>query len=229
MTWNEILNNEVQQEYYVKGIAPFLRQEYAQHECYPHKNNIFRAFYSIPSPEDVKVIILGQDPYHEPGQAMGLAFSVLESCPNPPSLINIIEEIKNEFNITDSTVRKLYYGDLDFLANQGVLLLNTTLTVRRGQANSHANCGWQTFTDHVISAIDSCNHPMVVMLWGKYAQRKKFLFKNTNALILTTSHPSPFSANRGFFGCKHFVKCNEYLNANGIQPIDWTGGIVKEE
>lgn len=224
MTWNEILQNEISQEYYQNGIAPFLRQEYAQFECYPSKDNIFKAFYSIPSPENVKVVILGQDPYHEPGQANGLAFSVQRDCVNPPSLNNIIDEVQHEFNVQG--INAVNYGDLTCWAKQGVLLLNTTLTVRRGQANSHSGCGWTTFTDHIIQYLNSMNQPMVFMLWGKYAQRKKYLVNNNKILVLTTSHPSPFSANRGFFGCNHFVKCNEYLKANNIQPIDWTGGAV---
>ena len=226
MTWNEILQNEIRQDYYANGVAPFLQEEYSKYTCYPPKENIFKAFYSIPTPEDVKVVILGQDPYHEPGQANGLAFSVTRDCVNPPSLINIINEVFHEFNIPDGTLCNINHGDLTCWANQGVLLLNTTLTVRRGLANSHSNCGWTIFTDHIIEYLNSLNRPMVFMLWGKYAQRKKYLVNNSNILVLTTSHPSPFSANRGFLGCNHFVKCNEYLKANGIEPIDWTGGLA---
>lgn len=224
MTWNEILQNEIKQDYYVNGIAPFLREEYSKYTCYPNKDNIFKAFYSMPSPEDVKVVILGQDPYHEPGQANGLAFSVQRDCVNPPSLVNIIDEVYHEFNVKG--VYNLSHGDLTCWANQGVLLLNTTLTVRRGQANSHSNCGWNIFTDHIIQYLNDLNKPMVFMLWGKYAQRKRYLVNNNHILVLTTSHPSPFSANKGFLGCNHFIKCNEYLKANGIQPIDWLGGEV---
>jgi uracil-DNA glycosylase len=224
MTWNDLIQNEQTKDYYANGIIPFLKEEYANYECYPPKENIFKALYSIPTPDDVKVIILGQDPYHEPGQAMGLSFSVPENCTNPPSLKNIIKEVQHEMCIKDDSIdRPLYHGDLTYLAKQGVLLLNSTLTVRRGQANSHADCGWQQFTDTIISTLNEMNHPMVVMLWGKYAQRKSHLITGNKILVLTTSHPSPFSANRGFMGCNHFVKCNEYLKANGIEPIDWLG------
>lgn len=225
MTWNELIQNEKRQEYYANGIIPFLQREYFEYECYPPKEMIFNAFYSISSPEDVKVVIIGQDPYHEPGQAMGLSFSVHENCiPNPPSLQNIIKEIKHEYNMdNDHYDRPLYRGDLTYLAKQGVLLLNATLTVRRGQANSHADCGWQIFTDHIIEYLDMLNKPMVFMLWGKFAQNKRVLLTGNNIKILTTSHPSPFSVNRGFFGCNHFIQCNEYLKQNGLEPIDWIG------
>ena len=218
MFWNDFLQIETQQDYYVNGIAPFLREEYSKYECYPEKNNIFKAFRETVSPDNVKVVILGQDPYHEPGQANGLAFSVSHDCQNPPSLQNIIKEMENEFG------RKYQGdGDLSYLAKQGVLLLNTTLTVRRGQANSHSDCGWTIFTDNIIQRLNTEQHPIVYMLWGKYAQRKEHLICNSNALILKTSHPSPFSANKGFLGCNHFRTCNYFLIKNGSQPIDWLG------
>lgn len=224
MNWTELLNKEIQQDYYQKNIATFLRKEYAKHECYPHKDNIFKAFYSIPSPEDVKVVIIGQDPYHEPGQANGLAFSVSHDCKNPPSLQNIIKEMENEFG-------QEYKGDgdLTYLANQGVLLLNATLTVRRGEANSHAECGWQTFTDNIIQYLGSLDKPIVFMLWGKFAQNKSKLITNKNALVLKAPHPSPYSASRGFFGCNHFVQCNQYLLSNGIEPINWLESVKPVE
>ena len=225
MTWNEMLQNEIKQDYYANGIAPFLKEEYEKYECYPPKENIFSAFYSIPSPEDVKVIIIGQDPYHEPGQANGLAFSVQHDCLNPPSLKNIITEVydnypasaKKEHNDIDD-------GDLTFLAEQGVLLLNATLTVRKGEANAHANCGWQIFTDNIIKQICELGNPLVFMLWGKFAQKKENLIMNTsnnNILVLKTTHPSPFSANKGFLGCKHFSKCNKFLAKNNLKEINW--------
>ena len=223
MTWNEFILNEQKQDYYANGIIPFLQYEYSQYECYPPKNEIFRGIFSIPSPEDVKVVILGQDPYHEPGQANGMAFSVRTECPNPPSLQNIIKEICNEYGVGIEENPPLFHGDLEYLAKQGVLLLNTTLSVRRGQANSHSECGWQIFTDHIIQYLDMLNKPIVFMLWGKYAQSKSYLITGSNAKVLRTSHPSPFSANRGFLGCNHFVQCNEFLKANGLKPIDWLG------
>ena len=219
ITWNEVLSKEISKEYYKNEVVPFLRQEYSSYECYPSKDNIFKAFYSIPNPSDIKVVILGQDPYHEPGQANGLAFSVKENVKNPPSLENIIQEIQNEYGYSTS---RLESGDLTYLANQGVLLLNSTLTVRRGQANSHSECGWQTFTDDIIRFINLLPQPIVFMLWGKYARRKKNLIINRhNRLILETSHPSPLSANKGFLGCDHFKNCNKYLIENGVQPIEW--------
>jgi uracil-DNA glycosylase len=225
MTWNEMLQNEINQDYYANGIAPFLKEEYEKYECYPPKENIFSAFYSIPSPEDVKVIIIGQDPYHEPGQANGLAFSVQHDCLNPPSLKNIITEIYDNYSASaKKECNDIDDGDLTFLAEQGVLLLNATLTVRKGEANSHANCGWQIFTDNIIRQICELGNPLVFMLWGKFAQKKENLIMNTSntkTLVLKTSHPSPFSANRGFLGCKHFAKCNSFLVKNGISEINW--------
>lgn len=224
--WTEIIQEQQKQDYYYSNLAPFLKEEYANYECYPVAENVFRALYATKSPDNVKVVILGQDPYHEPGQAMGLSFSVPEGCPNPPSLQNIIKEVKYEYQIDDNIDRKLYHGDLTYLAEQGVLLLNTTLTVRKGEPNSHSNCGWQIFTDSIIEYLNDMNEPMVFMLWGKYAQRKKRLITNDKILVLTTSHPSPFSANRGFMGCNHFIKCNEFLKQHYMNPIDWLGGEI---
>lgn len=229
MTWNELIKNEKEQDYYANHLAPLMRNEYENFVCYPAKENIFKALYSIKSPEDVKVVIIGQDPYHEPGQAMGLSFSVPTDVKNPPSLQNIIKEIQRETNISKEFNCQLYSGDLTFWAEQGVLLLNSTLTVRKGNANSHANSGWQTFTDHIIQAIDEINNPVVYMLWGKFAQNKMKLITGSNALVLTASHPSPFSANRGFFGCDHFIKCNGYLRNQGLEGINWFGKTIGEE
>jgi uracil-DNA glycosylase len=217
-TWYQFLKEETEKEYYVNSLAPFLREEYANNECYPIKDNIFNAFKAIPTPLDVKVVIIGQDPYHEPGQANGLAFSVSPEVALPPSLKNIYKEISDEFNLEMNMTN----GDLTYLANQGVLLLNNTLTVRKGQANSHEGKGWTEFTDNMITKISDCNTGIVFMLWGKFAQSKESLInKDNNHLILKTSHPSPFSAKRGFLGCGHFKTCNEFLIANGKQPIVW--------
>lgn len=216
MTWNELISKEQHKHYYI-DMVPILRSEYSNYECYPSKENIFKAMYSIKSPEDVKVVIIGQDPYHEPGQAMGLSFSVPNDVLAPPSLVNIINELEREYNTKYNNG-----NDLTFWANQGVLLLNSTLTVRRGKANSHANIGWQIFTDNIIEYLGSLNKPMVFMLWGKFAKSKKKLINN-NSLILETTHPSPLSANKGFLGCDHFIKCNEYLKNNNVEQIDWFG------
>lgn len=217
-TWYQFLKEETLKDYYVNNLAPFLREEYANNECYPIKDNIFNAFKAIPTPLDVKVVIIGQDPYHEPGQANGLAFSVSPEVALPPSLKNIYKEISDEFNLEMDMTN----GDLTYLANQGVLLLNSTLTVRKGQANSHEGKGWTEFTDNMITKISNCNTGIVFMLWGKFAQTKESLInKDNNHLILKTSHPSPFSAKRGFLGCGHFKTCNEFLAANGKQPILW--------
>ena len=218
MTWQEMISDEQKKEYYQKMI-PMLKSEYSNYECYPLKENIFKAFNSIPSPEDVKVVILGQDPYHEPGQANGLAFSVNHGIKIPPSLVNIIKEI--EFEFQDKYKGD---GDLTYLAKQGVLLLNSTLTVRRGNANSHSSIGWQIFTDNMVKHIDSLNKPIVYMLWGNYAIKKRYLINNRLACILTAPHPSPLSANRGFFGCGHFISCNKYLEKYELPTINWLGG-----
>jgi uracil-DNA glycosylase len=164
----------------------------------------------------VKVVILGQDPYHEKGQAHGLAFSTPEGRPIPRSLKNIFKEINNEYGnpIPES-------GCLESWANQGVFLLNTVLTVEEGNANSHSKCGWQIFTDNVIKLLDCQTQPIVFMLWGKQAEKKKELIKNPNHLVLITSHPSPFSARRGFFGSNHFIKANEFLKQNNLKEINW--------
>lgn len=235
MTWNEIIQNEQKQDYYANGIVPFLQEEYMKHICFPAKENIFKALYATSSPENVKVVIIGQDPYHEPGEAMGLAFSVYENFSNPPSLKNIIQEVTNEYSekaiIKQDTGKqiikpcKLLDGNLSFWATQGVLLLNASLTVRCHFPNSHANCGWQIFTDHIIEYLDKLNQPMVFMLWGKFAQNKARLLTNKNICVLKTSHPSPLSAYRGFMGCGHFKQCNDYLVQHNLTPIDWLGGI----
>ena len=216
MTWNEILQNEVTQSYYINELAPFLREEYEKYECYPEKDKIFNAFYNTPSFDATRVVILGQDPYHEPGQAQGLSFSVPNDVKRPPSLVNIVKELESEYGTEYPET-----NDLTYLAEQGVLLLNTTLTVRKGSAGSHFGHGWETFTDNIIKILGEREEPMVFLLWGKHAQSKKKLITSKNALVLTTSHPSPFSFKRGFEGCGHFVKCNDFLVANELKPINW--------
>lgn len=212
--WDSILNEEFEKEYF-KDIMEFIDEEYSSKTVYPPKEEIFNAFKFTPASK-VKVVILGQDPYHEEGQAHGLAFSTPEGRPIPRSLKNIFKEIEDEYNypIPDS-------GCLEKWAKQGVFLLNTVLTVREGEANSHSDCGWQTFTDNVIKALNEQPQPIVFLLWGKQAEKKMELLENPNHLVLVTSHPSPFSARRGFFGCNHFRLANEYLRKNDIEEIDW--------
>ena len=213
--WNELICQESKKPYYSESLIPFIEQEYASSEVYPEKENIFRAFELTPL-QDVKAVILGQDPYHEPGQAHGLAFSVTEGITIPPSLRNICEEIHTEYGygIPKS-------GNLESWARQGVLLLNTVLTVRAHEANSHAGHGWETFTDAVLKELNRQDHPIVFMLWGGNAQKKASLIDNPAHLVLKTSHPSPLSVYRGFRGCGHFRMCNAFLSANGLGTIDW--------
>ena len=212
--WDSILNEEFEKEYF-KEIMEFIDEEYSSKTVYPPKDEIFNAFKFTPASK-VKVVIIGQDPYHEEGQAHRLAFSNPEGRPIPRSLKNIFKEIEEEYGypIPDS-------GCLEKWAKQGVFLLNTVLTVREGEANSHSDCGWQTFTDNVIKALNEQPQPIVFLLWGKQAEKKMELLENPNHLVLVTSHPSPFSARRGFFGCNHFRLANEYLRKNDIEEIDW--------
>ena len=212
--WDSALSEEFKKEYF-KEIEEFIESEYASKTIYPPKEDIFNAFKFTPL-GNVKVVILGQDPYHENGQAHGLAFSTPEGRPIPRSLKNIFKEIQDEYSypIPES-------GCLEKWAKQGVFLLNTVLTVREGEANSHSDCGWQTFTDNIIKIINEQDRPIVFMLWGKQAEKKTELLTNPNHLVLTTSHPSPFSARRGFFGCSHFKKANEFLKENDIDEINW--------
>ena len=212
--WDLILESEFKKEYFL-NIVDFIDREYESKTIYPPYDEIFNAF-KLTSINDVKVVILGQDPYHEKGQAHGLAFSTPEGRPIPRSLKNIFKEIKNEYDfpIPDS-------GCLENWARQGVFLLNTVLTVEEGNANSHSDCGWQIFTDNVIKILNEQNQPIVFLLWGKQAEKKKELITNPNHLILITSHPSPFSARRGFFGSNHFKLANEFLKENNIDEINW--------
>ena len=213
--WDLHLKDEFEKEYFLK-IKEFIDREYASKTIYPPYDEIFNAFRLTPL-SNVKVVILGQDPYHEKGQAHGLAFSTPEGRPIPKSLKNIFKEITAEYGypLPDS-------GCLEPWAKQGVFLLNTVLTVEDGNANSHSKCGWQTFTDNVIKVLNTQTQPIVYMLWGKQAEKKKELITNPNHLVLISSHPSPFSARRGFFGCNHFKLANEFLKENKKEEIDWS-------
>ncbi|WP_026489777.1 uracil-DNA glycosylase [Butyrivibrio sp. XBB1001] len=213
--WLPALNEEFHKEYY-KNLFEFVKIEYSTHVVYPPSDDIFNALHLTPL-KDVKVLILGQDPYHEPGQAHGLSFSVLPGkADTPPSLQNIYKELNDDLGCYVPN-----NGYLKKWADQGVLLLNTVLTVRAHQANSHKGKGWENFTDAIIRAVNEQDRPIVYMLWGKPAQMKKSMLNNPKHLILEAPHPSPLSAYRGFFGCKHFSQCNEFLKKNGIAPIDW--------
>lgn len=212
--WDEVLSDLFSSELYLK-IREFLKKEYSERIIYPDMYDIFNAFKYTPF-SNVKAVILGQDPYHGEGQAHGLCFSVKEGVPLPPSLNNIYKEIYSDLGIKEPVS-----GCLTKWAKQGVMLLNTTLTVRAGAANSHASCGWQTFTDEVIKRLASREQPMVFLLWGANARAKKTFIDAKKHLILECAHPSPLSAFNGFFGCKHFSKTNEFLIKNGIQPVNW--------
>lgn len=215
--WSEFFEAEQKKEYYGRLMA-FVEEEYKNGVCYPPKENIFHAF-ELTSPQSVKAVILGQDPYHEPNQAHGLCFSVLPSQPKlPPSLKNIYKEIEREFGGLNRQ-----NGFLEDLAKQGVLMLNTVLTVRQGQAASHKKQGWEEFTDNVIKYVNSLDKPIVFFLWGNPAREKKPLLTNPRHLVLETSHPSPLSVRRGFEGCNHFRLCNEFLVENEEKPINWAG------
>lgn len=212
--WKDSLINEYNSEYY-KELTAFLKNEYSTKVIYPPATEIFNALKYTPLSR-VKAVILGQDPYHEPNQAHGLCFSVLPGNPAPPSLENIFKELKDDCGCYIPN-----NGYLKKWADQGVLLLNTVLTVRAHAANSHAGHGWERFTDAVIKAVNEENRPIVFLLWGSPAQKKAAFLNNPNHLILKAPHPSPLSAYRGFFGCKHFSKANEFLTSNGCTPIDW--------
>lgn len=213
-SWKLRLQSEFDQPYF-SALTAFVRQEYASGECYPPGRKIFNAFSQTPF-ESVKVVLLGQDPYHEPGQAMGLSFSVPEGMMLPPSLRNIYAEVSAE---TGAPIPAS--GDLTRWARQGVLLLNATLTVRRGQAGSHQRRGWETFTDAAIRALATERQHLVFMLWGAYAGQKAAFIDPQRHLVLRSPHPSPLSAHRGFFGNHHFQLCNDYLTQCGLTPIQW--------
>ncbi len=212
--WDEILEDEFNKPYYLK-LRQFLKEEYGTKTIYPHMNNIFSALKAS-SFKDTKVVILGQDPYHEPNQAHGLCFSVLKGVTPPPSLVNIYKELHDDIGFKIPT-----HGELTKWAEQGILMLNTVLTVRKGLANSHKGMGWETFTDRVISELNKKDTPVVFLLWGSPARQKAEIITNPIHIKLTCPHPSPLSAYRGFFGCKHFSKTNEILIKNGLAPIDW--------
>ncbi|MBR0598768.1 uracil-DNA glycosylase [Sinanaerobacter chloroacetimidivorans] len=211
--WDQILEGEFEKEYY-KSLRAFLVSEYRTRIVYPSMYDIFNALKFTPY-HGVKAVILGQDPYHEPNQAHGLCFSVKRGVPKPPSLVNIFKELK-----TDLGMEPPDHGNLEDWTKEGVLLLNTVLTVRNGQANSHKGKGWEIFTDRVIEHLNQREKPMVFLLWGANAKAKTGLITNQNHLILTAAHPSPLSAHNGFFGCRHFSKTNEFLSRYG-ESINW--------
>ena len=214
-SWNALLSSEFEKPYF-QALTAFVKKEYSEHTCYPKGKEIFAAFDQCPV-ENLKVVLLGQDPYHGEGQANGLSFSVRDGIAHPPSLVNIFREIQEDL--------KLPYpesGNLSRWAEQGVLLLNATLTVRANTAGSHQGQGWETFTDAVIKSIsDNCQH-IVFLLWGGFAKKKMVLIDTQKHCVLSSGHPSPLSANRGhWFGNKHFSKTNEYLTSVGEENIDW--------
>ena len=221
MNTEEFIALESSKPYYSE-LMKFVDAEYAAGEVFPPREKIFRSLELTPI-DSVKCVILGQDPYHDVGQAHGLAFSVNPGVKIPPSLANIYKELQDELGtyIPDN-------GFLEKWAKQGVLLLNTVLTVRAHEANSHKGKGWEKFTDSVISEVNKLDTPVVFMLWGKPAQSKKKLLTNPKHLVLETVHPSPLSVYRGFWGCGHFAKCNEFLKANGEAPIDWQIENIRE-
>ena len=213
-SWKERLDGEFSKEYFAE-LTDFVRSAYVKGSVYPPPAKIFRAFDLCPF-DEVKVVILGQDPYHGPGQANGLCFAVGEEVKLPPSLVNIYKEIEADLGI--AMPRK---GSLENWARQGVLLLNATLTVAARQAGSHQNKGWEEFTDAAIAKLAEEREGLVFMLWGRYAQNKGAVIDEKKHLVLKAPHPSPFSAHSGFFGCKHFSKANQYLAAMGQEPVKW--------
>ena len=215
-SWKEALKPEFGKSYF-EQITRHIKTEKTQGKIiYPPGSVIFNAFNTTPL-KDVKVVILGQDPYHGPGQAHGLCFSVQKGVPPPPSLVNIFKELKEDIGIATPGS-----GDLTHWAQQGVFLLNASLTVRAGEPMSHAKIGWAVFTDTVIKTISDQKQHVVFMLWGKFAQEKRNLIDESKHLVLRAAHPSPLSASAGFFGCKHFSKANDWLRSKGIDPVDWS-------
>lgn len=212
--WDNILSDEWTKPYYLK-LRQFLKSEYGTRHIYPNMNDIFNSL-KYTSFENTKVVIIGQDPYHGPGQAHGLCFSVKEGVEPPPSLQNIFKELN-----ADTGKPIPLSGELTNWAKQGVLLLNTVLTVREGQPTSHKGAGWEIFTDRVISELNKKTTPVVFLLWGAHAQKKAEIITNPIHYKLATVHPSPLSASRGFFGCRHFSKANAILEKNGLTPIEW--------
>ena len=212
--WDELLKGEFEKEYYLK-LREFLKKEYFTYQVYPNMYDIFNAL-KYTSYSDVKAVIIGQDPYHGPGQAHGLCFSVQKGIAIPPSLQNMYKELHSDLGIPPAN-----HGYLKKWTDSGVLMMNAVLTVRGGQANSHRNMGWEIFTDRVIELLNKREQPIVFILWGNNAKQKMKLITNPNHLILQAAHPSPLSAFNGFFGCKHFSKTNDFLAIHGIAPIDW--------
>lgn len=213
-SWASRLQSEFDAPYF-QQLTQFVKQEYASGPCYPPGPEIFNAFNLCPFPE-VKVVIIGQDPYHEPGQAEGLCFSVKDGVQKPPSLVNIFKEIEDDLGRPAPAT-----GSLRRWAEQGVFLLNATLTVRAHQAGSHQSHGWETFTDAVIRRLSEEREHLVFILWGSFAQRKGQVINRSRHLVLASAHPSPLSAYRGFFGNHHFSRANDYLIEHGLQPISW--------
>ena len=212
-SWFDLLKSETEKEYFT-NLQNFLKAERERYDVYPEDELVFNALNFVPY-DKVKVVILGQDPYHEPGQAHGLSFSVLDPTPLPPSLVNIYQEIRDDLGIEPEKS-----GDLSRWAKQGVLLLNTTLTVRKHVAMSHKGKGWEEFTGKIIKLLATRKEPMVFILWGAHAGQFASEIPPQH-LVLKGPHPSPLSAYRGFFGCKHFSKCNQFLKEHGLEPIDW--------
>jgi uracil-DNA glycosylase len=213
-SWDNLLRNEFESEYY-QNLRGFLKEEYKNFTVYPDMYDIFNALKTTDY-DDVKAVILGQDPYHGEGQAHGLCFSVKRGITPPPSLKNIFKELHDDLNIKVPS-----HGCLEDWAKGGVLLLNTVLTVRAHEANSHKDRGWEVLTSRIIKLLDDREKPIVFILWGSPARSKKVLIKNPSHLVLEASHPSPLSAYNGFFGCKHFSKTNAFLTEQGLPPIDW--------
>lgn len=213
-SWDILLKDEFEKPYYL-NLRRFLAQEYKTQTIYPHMNDIFNAL-KYTDYQNVKVVILGQDPYHQPNQAHGLCFSVKKGVTPPPSLQNMYKEIHAEYGYPIPN-----HGELTYWAEQGVLMLNTVLTVRESQPNSHKGMGWEIFTDDIISLLNQRPEPMVFLLWGANARAKTKLITNPAHLVLCSAHPSPLSAYNGFFGNNHFKKANEFLKSNGLKEIDW--------
>lgn len=216
LTWTDILSAEKQQDYF-KEVLAFVESERARGKTiYPPNNEVFNSLAFTPFSR-VKVVIIGQDPYHGPQKAHGLCFSVKPPTPPPPSLVNIFLELKNDLGI-----QRPCHGNLEAWARQGVLLLNAVLTVEEGKPGSHANKGWERFTSKIIEELNTRKEHLVFLLWGAYAQKKAECVDRSRHLVLTAPHPSPLSAHRGFLGCKHFSQANAYLAQNGLEPIDWS-------
>lgn len=213
-SWRNALSAEFQKDYFF-DLKQTLQEEKSSFTVFPESKNIFNAFDSTPFNE-VKVVIIGQDPYHNPGQAHGLSFSVPEGIKAPPSLQNIYKELSSDIGIKNTT------GNLTSWAQQGVLLLNAALTVRAHEASSHSNIGWHQFTDAAIKILSNRKENLVFILWGGFAKKKSWLIDSSKHLILKAAHPSPLSAHKGFFGCQHFSQTNQYLVENGKEPIDWS-------